>query len=164
MYKRQTVDDIAKAIALDPKNKYHWFCTDYVTSSIAHLKLHEPQKALDDANNAVKYRPKSDAAVGTGQVDLYGLYAYKTRATANLELKNYSDALRDAQSALSIDPNSYEILGVKANALCGLQKYDEALSAIDEAIKISPETESLKSDRDLISKYKLQNSKQSSSR
>ncbi len=153
-----TIDDIRKAIELDPTNQSNWYCTNYLTSGRAHLKLHQSKEALEDANNALKYCPKTTLKAGTGQVDTYSISAYNARASANLQLKNYSEALADAENSLKIDPNNYESLSKKANALCGLQKYDEALAIVDEAIKLSPDTDYLKRDRDLINKYKLQSS------
>lgn len=154
-----TIHDIAKAIALDPTNQRGWFCTNYVTSSAAHMMLNHPQKALEDANKAIKYRPQITDKAGSGKIDLYGLSAFQARATANLKLKNYGDAVVDTDNALRIDPNNFELLGQKANALCGLRKFDDAIAAINKAIEISPSSDYLKRDRDLITKYKHQNSK-----
>ncbi len=152
---QNAVDDVNKAIELDPRNQSNWFTSCFLTRGYAHLKLNKLQNALQDADKAILYniKPTTTAAANAG-TDQLSLDAYNLRAKVNLRLKKYEDALADVQNALKIDPKADSSLCLKADALKDLGRYDEALDMLDQAIKLSPNTNYLTKHRAAIAKYK----------
>ncbi|MDZ4832588.1 MAG: protein kinase [Candidatus Melainabacteria bacterium] len=149
------IADSAKAIELDPGNRAGWFYSCYLNSAHAQLMLGEYEKAIADADNALKYAPKVVSKPGTSAIDHNAIDAYNVKARANLRWEKFPEAAADADKALAIDPNAYYPLAMKANAYRGMKRYDEALLLIDEAIKLATETKHLRQDRKKIEEAKL---------
>ncbi len=62
-----------------------------------------------------------------------------TAGTSLLAVRRAEDALARAGKALELQPNNIQAHLLRGNALAGLSSFDEALQAIEEAIRLDPE-------------------------
>lgn len=85
----------------------------------------EPDKQLEDLNEAVKLAPQSAEAIRTRGMHYFG------------RGKN-EEALADLDAALKLQPDNVETHEARGVALLMLKKFDEAIAAFDKAISISP--------------------------
>ena len=56
-----------------------------------------------------------------------------------LATKHPQEALARADAALKVEPQNIDALVLRGNALAGLRSFDEALKAIEEAIRLDPD-------------------------
>lgn len=92
------------------------------------LHRHQYKAAIETYSHCLKLKPDPDF--------------YHSRALAYLGLAMNDSAMIDLQSALKIDSNHYKSILGKANLLQSQQKWKEASTLIDKAIKLKPgETE-----------------------
>lgn len=98
------------------------------------LKLGEKQyrQAINYYNNGLQKLPKTQ-----GQVRNFEQVWLK-KAKAQRQLKNYEGALQTCSTALKYY-QSHQLWNCKALTLYSLQRYESAISAYDQSIKIAPE-------------------------
>lgn len=63
---------------------------------------------------------------------------FSNRSAARLKLGDAAGALSDAEAAIGVNPTWSKGYQRKGSALQALQKYNEAVKAFDEALKLEP--------------------------
>jgi len=145
--------DYAKSISL-----YDQDAITYLNRGTLYIKMKDYDKALSDLNKAAKLAPKYSIIFGNRAnvhseqknyekaVSDYNIALeinpsieyYIGRSTAYLRLEKHNDAYKDAMKVLEFDnnhPDGYLNGGI---ALFNLNKFDEALSLLNEGIEKNP--------------------------
>ncbi|KAG8735168.1 hypothetical protein FRC10_010907 [Ceratobasidium sp. 414] len=68
-------------------------------------------------------------------------------AAANIKLKNWIEVLCSTSEVLEVDPKSVKALFRSARALTELEEFEEALDCCDRALKLEPQNQSLRQER-----------------
>lgn len=121
--RKEAVDDLNKAIELEPAN---------VASHVLRGRVYFEDGMYSEAVNNL------DAAL---KVDPKFAPAYALRANAYLKLKEYSKAVDDANTLLQMDPKSALGLYLRGAANNGLKNYDAAIKDCTDAIAANPKME-----------------------
>lgn len=142
----------ARALEAGPHDEF------YASRADAYLRMHDPQKALADANQALLLHPQV-ADVLADRAQALGNAGHFEVAVADVEL-----ALKLAPEDDRVHYARDSLAGRLIHAGCDLEtagKYDEALARFDEAVRISPAKEEVyyRRGRTYIQKGKLDRAK-----
>ena len=153
--RKEAVDDLNKAIELEPANVQNHmlrgrvyfedgmypeairnldaainvdpkFVPAYALRANSFLKLKEYSKAFDDANALLKLDPSSPL----------GLYL---RGAANNGLKNYDDAIKDCTAAINANPKMEKAYFWRAEAYQNAGQYQKSVDDFGQAISLQPD-------------------------
>ena len=121
----EALDYFNKDLKENPKNGYSY-------SWIAHLRLRMEDygRALNAAEQAIKYLPKKDVE--------YVTFAYSTRALTYLGLEDTLKAVNDITTAIKITPNDERLYDRRAQIYFEQEKYDLADADYRKMIELKP--------------------------
>ena len=167
---RETVNDLAKYLALKPENESNedieffksilvknYVKLDMPDSAIRYIKdtkFKDIRNELTKKGTAYYVSRRFNEAIGyfTKTIELSGsghdhnsetAWVYYQRGNAYLSLGKKSLALNDFLSAIQIDSINVDYLIAAGQAYCGLKKYDPAMAFFDKAGNIEPENENV---------------------
>lgn len=116
----KAIDDLSKAIELDPNN-----ALTYTMRGAVYVIKMEYQKGVDDFTKAISLRPEETQV-------------YITRALANRELKEYRRAVDDLTKATELDPNCATALYERGQTYQIERKSAKAINDFGKVIELDP--------------------------
>jgi tetratricopeptide (TPR) repeat protein len=146
------LEDLNKALALDPKNARAWASRGYTYS-----QLRQYEKELSDSSRAIELDPmlvaawntrgsahsslrQHDKAIAdyTRAIELAPKLAllWSNRGSAYNDIHQYEKALADCARATDLDPKSAIAWNNRGISYNGLQRYEEALADFSRAIEL----------------------------
>ncbi|EFC40880.1 tetratricopeptide repeat family protein [Naegleria gruberi] len=127
------LSDLSELIKRIPKDKLpKELANVYVYRGSLYEQLSQPEKALDDFNNAIKI----DASNGD---------AWSSRAFSYIEKEEYGKAVNDFSKLIEIDPTNESSYRKRGNVYMVMEKFEEALKDINKSIELTSSDEKLKS-------------------
>ena len=112
--------DLEKALALNPKLSYAYYCKGIVSE----IKK-DDQAAIDNFTKAIDLEPSDD------------IY-YMDRGDIYYQLDDYAKAMEDYKMVLKLNPNNSDAYFSIGDINYSLENYDEALNGYSKAIEIDP--------------------------
>ncbi|HET6990531.1 MAG TPA: tetratricopeptide repeat protein [Bacteroidia bacterium] len=115
----KAIEDLTKAIELDPKNE-----NTYFNRGLSYDKLGKDDKAVEDFTKVIEIDPHQ--------------HAYNNRGKAYLTLDQYNLAIEDFTKAIEINPEDEYYYRNRGFAYRNLKQYEKAIDDFTTAIKIAP--------------------------
>jgi tetratricopeptide (TPR) repeat protein len=115
---RESVNDLNKALLIDPKNKKGYFERAARLHSLGQDRL-----AIADLNKVLELKPKT-------------ILALSNRAWYQAILGQIENAIADSTEAISLDPNSPWAYDTRGVSFCLKGMYSQALTDFDKYIQL----------------------------
>jgi tetratricopeptide (TPR) repeat protein len=114
---------LSKVLELEPTNFFA-----YWRRGIAYDNSGNYQKAIEDHNSALKYKPNNDT----------GIEIYSNRGNSRLQLGDVPGAIEDYNQAISIDQKFVLAYQNRGSAYSQLGNYKKAIEDFTKAIELAP--------------------------
>lgn len=126
---RWAKDEIAacSTVIEDPESTDDELLKAYISRALAYIRVQMYDRALDDANEAVRRGHRSERA-------------YEARALSHYARMEFDQAVADFSEALRLSPYSAELYEGRAMALHDRGEHDLAIADYDQAIRLAAHT------------------------
>jgi tetratricopeptide (TPR) repeat protein len=121
------LQDFEAAIEINPQEKLY-----YANKADALIQLKHYDEAIFAVEKALRLDPNYQIAKDMKALALYA------RGNSKYNAKDYQGALQDYEAAIEINPKEKMYYADKAYALIQLKHYDEAILAVEEALRLDP--------------------------
>jgi tetratricopeptide (TPR) repeat protein len=118
------ISDLSKVLELEPTNFWAYF-----SRGIAYHNSGNYQKAIEDFNLALKYKPNNDTGIGI---------IYTNRGASRLNLGDAQGAIEDFNQAISIDQKDALAYRNRGSAYSKLGNSKKAIEDFTKAIELDP--------------------------